>query len=311
MLTVALDDKHIEELDEYRVALDSFGLESCLLYGEELEREIKSPLFVAGLTQPQGAILNPAKLVRGMKQIVEQNDIEIFERTVVTRITPGVVHHVDTELGDIRAPDLVLAVNAYAHKLGFFQNRVFPVSVYQIVTERLSESQWESIGWRKRQGLSDKRIMYSYSIPTADGRILMGGRDYTYYHNDALSSGNDKTVTKLVRDNLFAFFPQLEGLRIEHSWGGTNAFTIGKVPAVGVIGDHENIFYGFGISEGVPTTQTFGRIIADLMAGKSNEFTNHFIVNRKLPYVGPKSLRSLFGKGAKWMIENLGFSPIH
>ncbi len=311
MLTVALDDKQIEELEEYRDALSSFGLESSILHGEELEQEIKSPLFVAGLSQPQGAILNPAKLVRGMKQIVEQNDIEIFERTVVTRITPGVVHNVDTELGEIRAPILVLAVNAYAHKLGFFQNRVFPVSVYQIVTEPLSESQWESIGWGKRQGLSDERIMYSYSIPTADGRILMGGRDYTYYHNDAISSGNDKTVTKLVRDNLFSFFPQLEGLQIEHTWGGTNAFTIGKVPAAGVMGDHKNIFYGFGISEGVPTTQTFGRIIADLMVGEANKFTNHFIVNRRLPYIGPKSLRGIFGKGVKWTIKNLGFSPIH
>ena len=311
MLTVALDDKQIEELEEYRDALSSFGLESSILHGEELEQEIKSPLFVAGLSQPQGAILNPAKLVRGMKQIVEQNDIEIFERTVVTRITPGVVHNVDTELGEIRAPILVLAVNAYAHNLGFFQNRVFPVSVYQIVTEPLSESQWESIGWGKRQGLSDERIMYSYSIPTADGRILMGGRDYTYYHNDAISSGNDKTVTKLVRDNLFSFFPQLEGLQIEHTWGGTNAFTIGKVPAAGVMGDHKNIFYGFGISEGVPTTQTFGRIIADLMVGEANKFTNHFIVNRRLPYIGPKSLRGIFGKGVKWTIKNLGFSPIH
>jgi len=311
MLEVAMNEKQIKELEEYRDELSSFGLDSTLFLGKELEQEIISPLFVAGLTEPHGAILNPAKLARGMKRVVEKNDIDVFERTVVTRITPGKVHQVDTELGEIRAPILVLAVNAYAHKLGFFQNRVFPVNVYQIATEPLSKSQWESIGWGNRQGLSDERIMYSYSIPTADGRILMGGRDFTYYDNDAISSGNDKTVTKRVKENLFSFFPQLEGLRIEHAWGGTNAFTIGKVPTAGVMGDHKNIYYGFGISEGVPSTQTFGRIIADLMVGESNEFTNHFIVNRKLPYVGPKSLRGVFGKGVKWTIKNLGFSPIH
>ena len=311
MLAVTLNDKQIEDQEEYRAYLKLFGLDSSFLQGKELQQEINSPVFVAGVSEPHGAILNPAKLARGMKHIVEQNDIEIFERTVVTRITPGKDHHIDTELGEIRAPILVLAVNAYAHKLGFFQNRVFPVNVYQIATEPLSKSQWESIGWRKRQGLSDERIMYSYSIPTADGRILMGGRDFSYYHNDALSSGNDKTVTKRVKENLFSFFPQLEGLRIEHAWGGTNAFTIGKVPTAGVMGVHKNIYYGFGISEGVPSTQTFGRIIADLMVGESNVFTNHFIVNRKLPYVGPRFLRGVFGKGVKWMIKNLGFSPIH
>lgn len=311
VLTVALDDKQTQELEEYRDELAMFGLTSSFLQGKDLEQEINSPLFIAGLSEPHGAILNPAKLAREMKRVVEQNAIDIFERTVVTRITPGKVHHIDTELGDIRAPILVLAVNAYAHKLGFFQNRVFPVSVYQIVTEPLSKSQWDSIGWKNRQGLSDERIMYSYSAPTTDGRILMGGREYAYYHNDAVSAGNDKSITKLVKDNLFSFFPQLDGLRIEHSWGGTNAFTLGKVPAVGVIGDDKNIYYGFGISEGVPTTQTFGRIIADLMIGEANEFTNHFIVNRKLPYVGPKSLRGIFGKGVKWTIKNLGFSPVH
>ncbi|MBC8506894.1 MAG: FAD-dependent oxidoreductase [Anaerolineales bacterium] len=311
MLSVALNEKQTKDLEEYRDYLKLFELDSTILQGKELKQEIKSPLFVAGLTEPQGAILNPAKLARGMKQIVEQNNIEIFERSVVTRITPGKDHHIDTELGEIRAPILVLAVNAYAHKLGFFQNRVFPVNVYQIATEPLSKAQWESIGWGNRQGLSDERIMYSYSIPTADGRILMGGREFSYYENDAISSGNDKTVTSRVKENLFLFFPQLEGLRIEHAWGGTNAFTIGKVPTAGVMGDHKNIYYGFGISEGVPSTQTFGRIIADLLVGESNEFTNHFIVNRKLPYAGPRILRGMFGRGVKWMINNLGFSPIH
>jgi len=311
MLEVALNEKHIEELEEYQSQLSSFGFESTFLQRKELELEIKSPRFVAGLKEPIGAMLNPAKLAFGMKRIVEDLGVEIRERTVVTRITPGKLNHIDTELGEIRAPVLIVAVNAYAHKLGFFMDRVFPVNVFQIVTEPLSKTQWESIGWGNRQGLSDMRTMYSYSNHTVDGRILMGGSDFTYYDNDAISSGNDKIVTQRVKENLFSFFPQLEGLHIDHTWGGSNAFTIGKIPTVGVMGDYKNIYYGFGISEGVPTTQTFGRIIADLMAGESNKFTNHFIVNCKLPYVGPKYLRGFFGKSLKWMIKNLGYSPIH
>jgi len=56
-----------------------------------------------------------------------------------------------------------------------------------------------------------------------------------------------------------------------------------------------------GLSEGVPTTQTFGRIIADLMAGESNEFTNHYAVNHKIPYAGPANLRQFFSGFAKWL----------
>jgi len=60
------------------------------------------------------------------------------------------------------------------------------------------------------------------------------------------------------------------------------------------------------LGEGVPTTQTFGRIIADLLVGESNEFTSHSTVNHHLPYAGPTRLRGLFGRGAKWMWQNFG-----
>ena len=222
--------------------------------------------------------------------MVEEVGVEVRERTVVTRITPGKMNHVDTELGEIRAPDLVIALNAYAHKLGFFKNRVFPISVFQIATEPLTERQLESIGWQNRQGLSDMRTLFSYLILTKDNRIVMGGSDFAYYDNDALCSGNDKVFTRSIIKDLFTSFPQLEGLGIEHAWGGTTTYTLSETPSVGVMGDHQNIYYGVGLSEGVPTTQTFGRIIADLMTGESNEFTNHYVVNHQIPYAGPTRL---------------------
>lgn len=301
MLEVAFNDKHVRGLEEFQNWLKSFGLDSTLLRGEELNNEIKSPRFVAGLKHLGGGILDPAKLAREMKRVVEEVGVEIRERTVVTRISPGKTNHVDTELGDIRAPILVIALNAYAHKLGFFKDRVFPISVFQIATKPLNESQLESIGWQNRQGLSDMRTLFSYLRLTKDNRIVMGGSDFAYYDNDALCSGNDKTFTHRILEDLFSFFPQLDGLGIEHAWGGTTTYTLNNVPSVGVMGDHRNIYYGVGLSEGVPTTQTFGRIIADLMAGESNEFTNHYVVNHRVSYAGPTSLRGIFGRFAKWM----------
>lgn len=305
MLEVALSDKHIQKLEEFQSWLKSFGLDSTFHDGEELKAEIKSPRFIAGLDIPYGAILNPAKLARGMKRVVKEVGVEVRERTVVTRITPGKINHIDTELGDIRAPILVVALNAYAHKLGFFKNRVFPISVFQIATEPLNYSQLDSIGWSNRQGLSDMRTLFSYLVLTKDNRIVMGG-SFVYYDNDALCSGNDKMLSQAITKDLFTSFPQLEGLQIEHAWGGTTAYTLDETSSVGVVGDHKNIYYGVGLSEGVPTTQTFGRIIADLMVGESNEFTNHYVVNHHVPYAGPRRLRGIFGRGAKWMWQKFG-----
>jgi len=306
LLEIALTEKHIQGLQEFQEHLKSFGLDSTLLRGEELETEIKSPRFVAGLKNPNGAILNPAKLAREMKRVVEEVGVEVRERSVVTRIRPGKTNHIDTELGEISAPIMVMALNGYAHKLGFFKNRVFPLSVFQIATKPLNKTQLESIGWQNRQGVSDMRKMFSYLTLTPDDRIVMGGSDVAYYNNDALCSGNDKTITPSITKDLFSFFPQLEGLEIEHTWGGTTTYTLSDSPSVGVMGDHNNIYYGVGLSEGVPTTQTFGRIIADLMAGESNAFTNHNVVNQNIPYAGPANMRAMFGSVAKWLWTRSG-----
>lgn len=306
ILEVGLSEKQAQGLTKYCDTLNEFGFDTSYLEGEDLKAEIDSPLFLAGVKIAQGATLNPAKLVRGLKPVVESVGVEIRERTVVTRITPGKVHLIDTELGEVRAPILILATNAYSHKLGFFKDRVYPISVFQIATEPLSQAQWESIGWKNGQGLSDWRKLYSYSIPTADGRIVMGGCDFTYYDYDQLASGNDKKVTRNVEKDFFSFFPQLEGLKIDHNWGGTTAGTLDYTPSVGVTGDYKNIYYGTGHGEGVPSTQTSGRMIADLMAKESNEFTNHFIINRKIPYAGPLKLRGMFARGAKWMFSHGG-----
>lgn len=295
MLDVAFSENQARGLEEFTKVFNSIGLESTFLQGKEIEAEIKSPRVIAGQKMPYGAVINPAKLAREMKRVVEELGVEVRERTVVTRITPGKINLVDTELGEIRAPTLVLGLNAYAPKLGIFKNRVIPVCTYIVATEPLSEAQWESIGWQNRQGLADSRVNFSYAVPTVDGRIVIGGGgDVVYYPDDRLSSGNEKTATRNIVKDLYTTFPQLEGLEIEHAWGGTTALSVDRIPSVGTLNGYENIYYGGGYDEGVPSGQTAGRIIAELMTGESNKFTNHYIVNRKIPYAGPVAMRGFF-----------------
>ncbi len=304
MLNIAFSENQARQLEKYNEDLKSIGLESTFLEGKEIETEIKSPRVIAGQKMPHGAVINPAKLAREMKRVVEELGVEVRERTVVTRITPGKVNLVDTELGEIRAPTLVLGLNAYAPKLGLFKNRVIPVCTYIIATEPLSESQWESIGWKNRQGLADARVNFSYAVPSVDGRIVIGGGgDAVYYPKDRLSSGNEKTATRNIVKDLFTTFPQLEGLGIEHTWGGTTTLTVDRTPSVGTLKGYENIYYGGAYDEGVPTGQTAGRIIAELMAGEANKFTNHYLVNRKIPYAGPVVMRGFFINAYKQYLQ--------
>ncbi len=303
MLEAAIDEEQAKELEKSHATYKSLGLDAILVQGKELEAEIKSPRYIAAMKFPYGAILNPAKLARGLKPIVEKAGVEIRERTLVMRVTPGKVHRVETEMGEISAPTLVLGLNGYSPKLDFFKDRVMPLCNYVIATEPLSKEQWESIGWANRQGITDMRVLFDYSRPTADGRIVVGGSKAPYYANDGLSSGNYRPALDLLTKSLFTTFPQLEGLRIDHAWGGTMGFTLDFVPSVGVMGEHKNIFYGVAYNgEGVAFGQTAGRIISELMAGESGELTDLFVVNHKMPYLGPQSLRLISVRLYEWML---------
>jgi glycine/D-amino acid oxidase-like deaminating enzyme len=206
---------------------------------------------------------------------------------------------------------LVLGLNGYAPALGFFRDRVLPLCSYVIATEPLTAAQWQSIGWQRRQGIADMRVLFDYQRPTADGRIVIGGSDAPYFADDRLSSGNYKPAIETLTRSLFTTFPQLEGLRIDHAWGGTMGFTMDFTPSIGVLGDDKNIFYGVAYNgEGVAFSQTAGRIIAELMAGATSELTKLFVVNHQMPYLGPSSIRIVFERLYKWYLTRAGSKTV-
>ncbi len=311
MLETATDETQARDLEKHLATYREMGLDASLVQGKDLQSEIRSPRYVAGLKFPYGGVLNPAKLARGIKPVVERAGVEVCERTVVLRVTPGKVHRVETEMGEIGAPVLVLGLNGYSPRLGFFRDRVLPLCNYVIATEPLTAAQWDSIGWGHRQGIADMRVLFDYQRPTADGRIVIGGSEAPYFAGDALSSGNYKPAVEKVTRSLFTTFPQLEGLRIEHAWGGTMGFTMDFTPSVGVMGEHRNIYYGVAYNgEGVAFSQTAGRIISELMAGEESALTKLVPVNHDMPYLGPAPLRILFERLYQWYLSRSGTKTV-
>lgn len=291
-LVTAITEEHMLELEAEQARLSNIGIESDLLQDKSLAGEILSPRFIGGLRIPHGGRINPAGLVRGMKKIVEQMGVEIREQTLVTNVKAGKTHRIETELGTVTAPILVLGLNAYAHNLGFFRSGMFPVGAYNLATEPLSPTQIDDIGWHRRKSVHDMRLEFDYLLLSADNRIVMGGSEYPYYANDSLSSGNNKRVLKTLENSLFTTFPQLKGTNIDHKWGGTVSYTLDGTPSVGVMGSNNNIFYGVGYcGHGLSFAHTAAKIMTDLIAGEKNDFTDFFLVNRSLPYLGPRSVR--------------------
>ena len=292
IIILSMRDKDMENLSAWNEASKEIGINSSLLDRSAIRKELRTERYAGGLNFKHGAILNPAKLARGMKKTVESLGVSVFERTKVTSVEHGSTVRISTEFGEVQSPAIVLATNGYSAKLGFFKNRFIPLCNYVIATEPLTPKQLESIGWSGRQALWDTRVEFDYLRLSADNRIVLGGELAPYFYGGRLSSGNYKPSLKMLEESLFTTFPQLAGTKITHLWGGTMAFTFDMLPSIGVTGPNKNIYYGLGYSgEGVVLTQLAGKIISQLYAGENTDLTRFMFVNRAMPFIPPEPVR--------------------
>jgi glycine/D-amino acid oxidase-like deaminating enzyme len=176
----------------------------------------------------------------------------------------------------------VLAANAYAPRLGYFRNRVFPVLDACAVTEPLGAEGLREIGWHAGRGFHDSSLMLWYLGVTEDQRLIVGGGDVDYFYGGRTAYGGAwlERYRGHFSKKLVWLFPKARDVRIEHVWAGAIDATLDLRPAVGVTGDYRNVFYGIGYTgEGVNLAHLSGKIIADLVSGNHAPWSD-------LPFVG-------------------------
>lgn len=223
-IDVATTPSQYAELEEGLDELLKYGHHAELLDAEQMRAEVASPLYTGGLWQKNGeSLIDPVKLCDGLLDLAESLGVTVHENTEMSGITKsGAGVEVKTGSGSINTAKTLLATAAFRSPVRAIRSRVVPVYDYVLVTEPLSEAQWDSIGWQARQGLSDASNQFHYYRPTADGRILWGGYDAIYNYGGRVEDANyqrDASFAGLAQ-RFFTAFPQLEGLRFTHRWGG-------------------------------------------------------------------------------------------
>ena len=310
-MNLATDEAQLPALEQQKRRYDAIGIETELLDRAALRRRLDSERFVGALRDPHHSILNPAKLARGMKRAIENLGVEVFERSKVLRIEPGSPVRITSEFGELAAARAVVALNGYAPQLGLFRNRLIPLCNYVVASEPLDEARLRSIGWAGRESLADLRVQFMYLRLTADNRIVFGGESSPYFYDSSPSSGNYAPAIERLQRSLLQTFPQLEGVRFTHAWGGTMGFTMDFMPSVGALEDADNVFYAAGFNgEGVVMTQLAGRIAAELVAGEESPLHHLPIVNHRIPYVGHEPLRYAAVKLYEYALQATSGNPV-
>ncbi|WP_432510669.1 NAD(P)/FAD-dependent oxidoreductase [Kineococcus sp. SYSU DK001] len=307
-LTATLDrygiDAELEDAGELVVATTAeqeralraaAGPHARFLDSRALTAYVDSPLLRAGLLQTRGvALVNPAKLVWGLRRACLRLGVRIFEHTSVTGLAdPGTHVVAHTGEGVVRARRVAVATNGFPSLLRRTRSLTLPVYDYVLMTEPLTPDQLAAVGWTGRHGITDCSRQFHYYRKTADDRVLWGGYDVVYHRGGGVDPAHDRSEETFLRlaDHFFATFPRLAGTRFTHAWGGMIDMSSRLVAHHGVaMGGkvaHSAGFTGLGLA----ATRFAGTVMLDLLAGRDTELTRLSVVTRRPLPIPPEPLR--------------------
>lgn len=291
-LTVATAPWQLADLREMPELAGRHGGELELLDAAQVRARVDSPTYLGGLLDRTGvAMVDPARLARGLKQACLRLGVRVFEHSCVDSVDDtGSGLGLHTAYGVVTARRVALGTNAFPPLLRRLRAYVAPVYDYALVTEPLTADQLASIGWQGREGLADAGNQFHYYRLTPDNRILWGGYDAIYHYGNKVADRLDQDSETFARlaEHFFATFPQLQGLRFTHAWGGVidtcSRFCVfwGRAYA-------GRLAYAAGYTGlGVGASRFGARVMLDLLdqpPGRRTELTELSMVRRKpLPF---------------------------
>jgi len=304
---VAVEDWQMEGLAEEAMLRNSFGDNVELLSKDEIQARVKSPIYRGALWDPDGtALVDPARLVWGLERACIKLGVKIFENSQVERLERtknGVIVH--TPYGSVYADKVALATNVFKSLIKSAHKYVIPVYDFQLVTEPLTAAQLESIGWNDREGLSDAGNQFHYYRMTKDNEILWGGYDAIYNFRGKVRQEyeTDAETYAHLAEAFLETFPQLQGIKFTHGWGGA-IDTCSRFSPFWGTAHNGRVAYVLGYTGlGVGSTRFGAQVMLDLLDGIENERTQLRMVRKKPMPFPPEPFRFIFIRLTQWSIN--------
>lgn len=307
-LDVATEPHQLEWLrEEMADASAEDSADSVFLDEAAIHASIASPTYLGAVWHTRSnAILHPARLAAGLAVEAERQGATVFEGSRVTGIdSSGQRVRVTTERGAISAGQVVLATNVFPSLLRRNSLMTVPVYDYVLMTEPLTDAQWDAVGWRDRQGIGDMANQFHYYRPTQDGRILFGGYDAIYHYGRKVRATyeNRPESWQKLASHFFTTFPQLEGLTFTHRWAGaidsSTRFCAFYGTARGGRVAYASGFTGLGVG----AARYAGEVMLDLLEGADTERTRlRMVTERPLPFP-PEPAAALGINATRWSMD--------
>lgn len=284
----AFTPKQMRHLEHQRKLWARHGHNTVVMLDKkQMSNIVGSDVYVGGSIDHSGGHFHSLNLALGEAAAIESLGGTIYEQSPVIRIERGAKPVVVTEQGRVNARIVVVAGNAYLGNLvPELSAKSMPCGSQVVTTAPLPADLAKSL-IPNDYCIEDCNYLLDYYRLTGDNRLLYGG-------GVIYGARDPKNVEAIIRPKMLKTFPQLQNVKIDYAWTGNFLLTLSRLPQVGTLGEHNNIFYSQGCSgHGITYTHLAGKVLSEAIMGQRERF-NAFAQLPHYPFPGGRLMRVPF-----------------
>jgi len=281
----AADKRSLRECTEFMRYLEALEITHTPLDGAALKQRLGTDVYQRGVHVPNGVLLQPAALVRGLADSLPAN-VSLHENSAVLKIDKGAPLTLQLEGAEVKTDRLILATNYEAGKLGILRRYIIGSTLSGSLTRVLSADEIAGLGDLSDWGVLSLHGGGATVRLTTDHRLCI--RNTAEYNGSALLSPQQLELRQaLHRSNFNRRFPQLAHVSFEYAWSGVEGISRNGTNFFGHQGD--NIFLAGGYNgSGLSRGTTFGTCLAEYASGENSSMIRDCLASVPAKWMPPR-----------------------
>jgi gamma-glutamylputrescine oxidase len=265
----------ITDIEKEHNTRHKLGYASMLYNTEQLPSFLGSTDYYGGVSYPGTFGINGYKYCVGMKKVLHDLGVHIYEETPVVKIHPN---GVETSYSTVSADYIIVCADRYIPTLGHLTDEIYNAQTFLMVSAELTDAEIHALFPKQPFMVWDTDLIYQYYRIIGNNRLLLGGGSLwsTYaskenYHN--------YHVLKKLKAYFKKKFPQVT-ITFEYTWPGLIGITKDIMPIAGFDVTMPNVYY-VGGAAGLPWAAALGNYSTQAIVHKRTNLDAYFSPYRK------------------------------
>jgi gamma-glutamylputrescine oxidase len=294
-LEVASSAKDVANIMQEAENLARFGYATSFITKEDIPHVVGTKKYYGGVTYPNTFGISAYKYCQGMKKVLLELGVEIYEETPALTVQE---HLVTTLHATVKAQHIIVCTDRFTPTLSKLTKEMYHVQNFLLISEVLTPDMIHKIFPQKRLMVWDTELIYNFYRMTGD-RLLIGGGSILNVYNKHASHYSPFMYKKLT-NYIKRTFPDLE-IQFEQMWPGLIGVSKDVAPLAGPDKDMKSIYY-IGAAAGLPIAAMLGNYCADYILDGADNLKDYFSPYRKFPVGG--ALQNVLGTKLTFAISN-------